>query len=47
MLLLDPASGSYDATATPSYGRDTLRAFYERVLREGLAGQELGDQSMF
>lgn len=47
MLLLDPETGEYDANATPSYGRDTLDEFFERVLREGMAGQELGDQAVF
>jgi divinyl chlorophyllide a 8-vinyl-reductase len=39
--------GAYSADATPSYGSDTLEAFFERALREGLAGQELGDQAVF
>lgn len=47
MLLLNPETGEYDANATPSYGRDTLEEFFERVLREGMAGQELGDQAVF
>jgi divinyl chlorophyllide a 8-vinyl-reductase len=47
MLVLNPATGKYDAEATPSYGTDTLRDFYKRVLKEGLAGQELGAHSMF
>jgi len=47
MLALDPETGAYEADATPSYGSDTLRDFYARVLREGLAGQELGDQALF
>ena len=47
MLVLDAASGQYDADATPTFGEDTLRAFYARVLREGLAGQELGDHALF
>lgn len=47
MLVLNPATGKYDADATPSYGTDTLRDFYRRVLKEGLAGQELGAHSMF
>ena len=46
MLLLD-SRGAYDADATPSYGSDTLRDFYARVLVEGLAGQELGDHALF
>lgn len=47
MLLWDEARGRYDADATPSFGADTLRDHYARVLREGLAGQELGDHAMF
>jgi divinyl chlorophyllide a 8-vinyl-reductase len=47
MLVLNPATGKYDADLTPSYGSDTLRDFYKRVLKEGLAGQELGEHSMF
>ncbi len=47
MLVLDPSTGKYDADMTPSYGRETLRDFYERVLKEGMAGQELGDHAMF
>ena len=46
MLVLG-ADGRYDAAATPSYGGDTLRDFYARVLREGMAGQELGDHAVF
>lgn len=37
----------YDAGATPSFGNDTLRDFYERVIREGLGGQELGEHAVF
>jgi len=47
MLVLNPKTGNYDADMTPSYGSDTLRDFYKRVLQEGLAGQELGEHSMF
>lgn len=47
MLVLNPATGKYDAEATPSYGTDTLRDFYKRVLERGLEGQELGAHSMF
>ena len=47
MLALDPATGRYEADATPSYGRDTLVEFYHRVAREGLAGQELGAHAVF
>ena len=47
MLVLNTATGRYDADATPSYGSDTLRDFYSRVLQGGLEGQELGAHSMF
>lgn len=47
MLVWDAARGRYDAEATPSFGEDTLGAFYARVLRDGLAGQELGEQALF
>lgn len=47
MLVWDPVKQQYDADATPSYGTETLRDFYKRVLKEGLAGQELGAHSMF
>jgi len=47
MLLLNPETGAYDAAATPSWGSDTLEDFYRRVLREGLAGQELGQHKLF
>jgi len=47
MLVMDPETEQYDATATPSYGTDTLEAFFKKVSVEGLAGQELGDQAVF
>lgn len=47
MLVWDETKGKYDADATPSYGADTLEAFYAKALREGLEGQELGDQAVF
>jgi len=47
MLVLNPKTGEYDAEMTPSFGSDTLRDFFKRVLNEGLAGQELGEHSMF
>ena len=44
----DPATERYSAEATPSYGSDTLEAFFRRAVKEGgLAGQELGDQAVF
>jgi divinyl chlorophyllide a 8-vinyl-reductase len=47
MLVWDPERGRYDADATPSYGSDTLGDFYARVIKEGLAGQELGAHRVF
>ncbi|XP_030923739.1 divinyl chlorophyllide a 8-vinyl-reductase, chloroplastic [Quercus lobata] len=47
MLVLDPETGEYSAEKTPSYGRDTLEEFFKTVLREGMAGQELGEQTIF
>lgn len=47
MLVLDPETGEYSAEKTPSYGRDTLEEFFQRVLTEGMAGQELGEQTIF
>ena len=47
MLVWDQATQAYDADATPSYGSETLGAFYTRVLRDGLAGQELGQHKLF
>ena len=47
MLVWDEQRQAYDADATPSYGVDTLEAFYARALRDGLKGQELGDQAVF
>uniref|UniRef100_F6HDH4 Divinyl chlorophyllide a 8-vinyl-reductase, chloroplastic n=1 Tax=Vitis vinifera TaxID=29760 RepID=F6HDH4_VITVI len=41
MLVLDPETGEYSAEKTPSYGKDTLEEFFERVLREGMAVQLL------
>ncbi|XP_039136259.1 divinyl chlorophyllide a 8-vinyl-reductase, chloroplastic [Dioscorea cayenensis subsp. rotundata] len=47
MLVLDPETGDYSSEKTPSYGKDTLEEFFERVIREGMAGQELGEQTIF
>ncbi|KAF5207681.1 Divinyl chlorophyllide a 8-vinyl-reductase protein [Thalictrum thalictroides] len=46
MLVLDPETGEYSADKTPSYGKDTLEDFFDRVLREGMTGQELGEQTI-
>jgi divinyl chlorophyllide a 8-vinyl-reductase len=47
MLLWDPVNQQYMADETPSYGTDTLEAFFRRAATEGLKGQELGDQAVF
>jgi divinyl chlorophyllide a 8-vinyl-reductase len=46
MLVLDPASGRYDAQATPSTGSETLFDYYARVIR-GEAAAERGDHAVF
>ncbi|MEM6368776.1 MAG: NAD(P)H-binding protein [Myxococcota bacterium] len=47
MLVWSDEQGGYSDDLTPEYGRDTLQAFYDRVVREGLKGQELGEHSVF
>ena len=47
MLVWDAAQERYDAEATPSYGTDTLEQFFQRVARDGMKGQELGDAALF
>ncbi len=47
MLLFDQNTNTYDASATPEYGNDTLFDFYSRVITEGLEGQELHDHALF
>jgi divinyl chlorophyllide a 8-vinyl-reductase len=46
MLVLEPASGSYDAAATPSTGSETLFEYYARLIR-GEARAERGDHAAF
>ncbi|MGP3698825.1 NAD(P)H-binding protein [Rhodobacter sp. NSM] len=46
MLVLDPATGRYDADATPSTGRETLEEFYARLLRDE-ATVDLGEHAVF
>jgi len=46
MLVLDPATGRYDASATPSAGSETLFDFYARLI-EGNASTERGDHAIF
>ena len=46
MLVLDPATGRYDAQATPSTGSETLVDYYARVIR-GEAAIERGDHAVF
>ena len=46
MLLLDPATGRYDADATPETGTDRLYDHYRAVLA-GEAGAQRGAHSMF
>jgi len=46
MLVLDPATGRYDAAATPQTGTQTLFEHYARLLR-GEAVAERGDHAVF
>lgn len=46
MLVLDSATGRYDAQATPSTGSETLFDYYERLVR-GEAPPERGDHAVF
>lgn len=46
MLALNPATGRYDAAATPSTGSDTLFDFYARLIA-GTATVERGDHAVF
>ena len=47
MLVWDPEKQEYNADMTPSYGSDTLDAFFKKAIEKGLKGQELGDQAVF
>ena len=46
MLVLNPATGRYDAAATPSTGTQTLLDFYADVF-SGASAPELGDHAFF
>lgn len=46
MLVLDAATGGYDAAATPSTGTETLFDFYARLVN-GEAAVERGDHAVF
>ena len=46
MLVLDPATGRYDAAATPSAGTETLFDFYARLIK-GEVSAERGDHAVF
>ena len=46
MLVLNPATGRYDAAATPSTGTETLFDYY-RALLAGAAAPERGDHAVF
>ena len=47
MLVWDEERQRYDADATTSYGEHTLEQFFERVVRDGMAGQDQGDAALF
>jgi len=47
MLVWDEQRGGHDAAATLKTDHVALRDHYVRVLREGLAGQALGEPKLF
>ena len=47
MLVWDEKEGRYRADLTPSYGKDTLEDFFQKVIKDGMAGQELGQAAVF
>ena len=47
MLVLDPATGRYDAEATPSTGSQTLFDYYARVISGATAAPERGEHAVF
>jgi divinyl chlorophyllide a 8-vinyl-reductase len=46
MLLLNPATGRYDAACTPSTGTDTVFELYQRLVN-GEAAPDRGDHAVF
>ncbi len=46
MLVLDPGTGRYDASATPSFGSETLFDFYAAIVN-GAAPPDRGDHAVF
>ena len=46
MLVLDPATGHYNADATPSFGTHTLADHYKRMV-QGKAADDRGDHAVF
>jgi divinyl chlorophyllide a 8-vinyl-reductase len=46
MLVLDEATGRYDAKATPETGQETLGRFYESLVRGEVAAPR-GDHAVF
>ncbi|GAA5080010.1 NAD(P)H-binding protein [Roseibacterium beibuensis] len=46
MLVLDPATGRYDADATPEFGEDTLREHYRKLL-QGEIADDRGAHAVF
>jgi divinyl chlorophyllide a 8-vinyl-reductase len=47
MLVRDPATGCYDAAATPETGRDTLFDHYRAILSGEAPPDERGDHAVF
>jgi divinyl chlorophyllide a 8-vinyl-reductase len=47
MLVRDPATGRYDAAATPSTGSQTLFDHYRAIIDGTIAPDERGDHAVF
>lgn len=47
MLLLDPATGRYDAASTPSTGSETLFDYYRGVIEGTASAAERGEHAVF
>ena len=47
MFFCDVERHCYDTDPTPPYGKDSLEQFFERVVYDGMAGQNQGYAAPF
>lgn len=47
MLVWDEERSRYDADATPEFGGETLGDYFRRLVKQGMAGEELGAHAVF